>query len=1067
MEFPPFLRCTRTGNGDWRCEAMATRGRSYCDKHYREQRLRNQRKLDRKNHHHQRRRGLVGQGSRRKPLGSHGSNDDDCCDDDEEEEVVVVGKAECFMERLVSGKRMALYRMEKGLSGFAAEEEETNKKLSKDWDESASRRRKKKRLGAEDLIISSKEESGGWCHQCLHRFEENIGVCSNCKNKRYCYTCLAKWYPEHPREELEDICPVCRGICNCKACLREFIVLPINRKEASDTVRLRHLLYLLHRTLPFLLQIQKEHDVELQMEGKIQGIEVNVTDVTRMRLDKEERVYCDNCYTSVVDIHRSCAHCSYDLCLACCRELRAGHQPGGTEADSAHRQFMNRSNVQDVSMKGRKYVAVEQFGWERQNTHLEKDFYFTASRHFPDWRASSDGSIPCPPKERGGCGNGLLQLKRSFKANWLARVLKDAEELTHRCQFLDDDASMGSLLCSPCCSSAGDDCKNMDVRQAAFRENSNDNFLFCPSAADLGEDDLKHFQKHWIRGEPVIVKGVFERTPGLSWEPMVMWRAVRERKIQKFKDETSTVKAIDCLDWCEVEINIRQFFTGYIEGRVHGNGWPEMLKLKDWPSSSLFEERLPRHAAEFFAALPFHDYTDPKFGLLNLATKIPDTHPKPDLGPKTYIAYGFQDELDRGDSVTKLHCDISDAVNILAHTTEVKLVEWQLDKIKELQKKYRDEDLQQLYKDEDKTSINWKLDIASNKHPEMESRPTESVDSSGTMIPTSLQDSQLRKLVMDQRELKEIHTLEDGPISFSKSLNQVMTPPGKKQFVVPEPNSEECIGSFQVSQKEEDRSHNLKEKVQLHGLTCASEEGLFEERKLGTLNMHSLLNKVGEADVQDGEKLSSQASCSFASKEVPENTSSRDMSIGSSSPIGSRKLDGKDDLQLGSSPENTHGGAVWDIFRRQDVPKLIQYLQKHWKEFRHINNCPISLVIHPIHDQTLFLNERHKKQLKEEFNVEPWTFEQHLGEAVFIPAGCPHQVRNRKSCIKVALDFVSPENIGECVRLTEEVRLLPKMHRAKEDKLEVKKMAIFAADSAVREAAVLTSKFKKNKRDHN
>jgi uncharacterized RmlC-like cupin family protein len=28
--------------------------------------------------------------------------------------------------------------------------------------------------------------------------------------------------------------------------------------------------------------------------------------------------------------------------------------------------------------------------------------------------------------------------------------------------------------------------------------------------------------------------------------------------------------------------------------------------------------------------------------------------------------------------------------------------------------------------------------------------------------------------------------------------------------------------------------------------------------------------------------------------------------------------------------------------------------------------------------------------------VEAWTFEQKLGEAVFIPAGCPHQVRNLK-----------------------------------------------------------------------
>jgi len=87
-----------------------------------------------------------------------------------------------------------------------------------------------------------------------------------------------------------------------------------------------------------------------------------------------------------------------------------------------------------------------------------------------------------------------------------------------------------------------------------------------------------------------------------------------------------------------------------------------MLKLKDWPSSSMFNERLPRHGAEFNMALPFPEYTDPRCAVLNLANKLPKNVMQPDLGPKTYIAYGFRGELGRGDSVTKLHCDVSDAV---------------------------------------------------------------------------------------------------------------------------------------------------------------------------------------------------------------------------------------------------------------------------------------------------------------------------------------------------------------------------------------------------------------------
>nr|GEV28552.1 lysine-specific demethylase JMJ25-like [Tanacetum cinerariifolium] len=469
------------------------------------------------------------------------------------------------------------------------------------------------------------------------------------------------------------------------------------------------------------------------------------------------------------------------------------------------------------------------------------------------WVTDNNGTLFCPPKELGGCGDSLLELKCILKEGWILKLEATAERFLSKFKIMQPNNKSISLERS------GD-----AYFRAANRDESDDNYLYWPSS----KDDLIRFRHHWTKGEPVIFRHVLEQTSGLSWEPMVMWRALCEHVDPNVSSKMSEVKTIDYLSGCEVKISTQKFFKGYTEGRKYLNSWPEMLKLKDFPPSDKFEDLLPRHCEEFISALPFREYTDPRTGFLNLAVKLPPTVLKPDLGPKTYIAYGMAQELGRGDSVTKLHCDMSDAVNILTHITEV-------------------------------------------------------------------------------------------PVSSEQQL---------------------AIEKLKRRHKRQDEQENLVE--------WGADFGGYKE-----------------------ESTSNGRGYDKHTKET--------------------------------------GGALWDIFRREDVKKLEEYLLKHFKEFRHTFGCPVNQLYNPIHDQAFYLTLEHKRKLKEEYGVEPWTFEQHLGEAVFIPAGCPHQVRNLKSCTKVAVDFVSPENIQECIRLTHEFRKLPRDHKAREDKLEIKKMVLHAMHKAL------------------
>ncbi|KAF5772248.1 putative transcription factor C2H2 family [Helianthus annuus] len=841
--------------------------------------------------------------------------------------------------------------------------------------------------GQSNAGVSNGNKGSLMCHQCRLNVYKNVTSCSNCKRKRYCYGCITTWYPERTKAEVKVACPYCRGNCNCRTCLEANVIVKATHKEADEDTRLQRSLYLLTKTLPLLKHIQEEQRSELLVESGIHGVELTEERVPKTSVDEDDRVYCDNCNTSIVNFHRSCPSpdCSYDICLNCCRELRDGIQPGGTEAESSFQQFLEHSRLQGTEPN------TQFFGWKadfKPETSITNN-----SLDFPIWKANVNGSIPCPPKARGGCGIEMLELKRIYEADWVDELVEKSEALT--CDFQMANVDFGER-CPVCPNVENDDDV---VRKSASRKGSNDNLLYCPNAIDLEDNDFEHFQMHWRRGEPVVVRNVEKKTCGLSWEPRVMMRGFRSAQI-KFKEENKCVKAIDCLDLCEVEIHLYQFFRGYVEGRRHQNGWPEMLKLKDWPPTNSFDECLPRHCAEFIAMLPFSDYTHPRSGLLNLATKLPDGSRRPDLGPKSYIAYGFPEELGRGDSVTKLHCDISDAVNILLHTTKVNVSPRELKRINELRKQYKAED--------------------------------------SNLATEPLKDSNVD---VQKGNAGDNEALMAENLSFDNNFN----------------GSQDKMTDPLTLGTTESNKHELDSKLP----PCP------EENKAEDINLTTEAPKDSNVDfvcIQKGDAGNSEALMT----EILSSNGSQDMMVDSVNPSTTEankneftcpeenKAEDEDIPQSDSDIE--YGGALWDIFRRQDVPKLTEYIKKHQKEFRGINNSPVGSVVHPIHDQQFYFDEKHKKQLKEEFGVEPWTFEQYLGEAVFIPAGCPHQVRNRQSCIKVALDFVSPDNVGECIRLTEEFRLLPKTHRSKEDKLEVKKMGLYAASVAIDEATKLIQK---------
>ncbi|KAI3823918.1 hypothetical protein L1987_05363 [Smallanthus sonchifolius] len=708
-----------------------------------------------------------------------------------------------------------------------------------------------------------------WCRMCSYRV---LVKCLNCKKHLFCEDCIR--VRSHDKAEVKKNCPVCSGTCSCRVCERA----KYKEVKTKDLVvytgegkfdKSQQLLYMIHLLIPLIEQINQEKHNEMVIEAKIKGKDHNELQIQEV-LGSPNQHCCGFCKACIVDVHRSCGNCSYILCLPCCREFREGHLHGG--------------------LRDLKYTT----------TSRRK----TLCTILWNWKTSEDGSIKCPPKNLGGCGDGILGLVCHPPFDWTKDLEKRAKEIVCKHMFTNFFV-FDSLDCALCD-------KNDQIEGEILINKS----LYFSIKQDFGDQNLEHFTKHWVKGQPLIIQDVIKSDIELSWDPIFMFFMYLDRSVKSRNDKE--VKLKSCSDWCEVETGRQQIFMG---GKTHANVWNEKLKFKVWLSSGIFQEHFPSHYAAVMHALPLQQYTNPLTGVLNLAANVPPESQNVDLGPFVYISYGRPEDLIGGDFLTKLCYHAYDMVNVLVHATELPISEKKLNKVKILLNKYSSQD----------------------------------------------HNESLRK---------------------NKNKNKIDEACGKSSF------------SSEVTQQSELEDNTNGEPTQTpnDGDPC-----MFSD---DSSNCDS-----DDEDLCDDE-------------------------YGSSSGNEGKIVDTR--------------GAQWDVFHREDVEKLVEFLKKYSTELNS-SYCSPKKVVHPLLDESFYLDAFHKKYLKEEFDVEPWTFEQRIGEAVIIPAGCPYQVKKIKSCVNVVLESISPDSASMCIKLSDEIRQLPVNHKAKGKMLDVKKMAIYSVSAAVEE----------------
>jgi len=144
---------------------------------------------------------------------------------------------------------------------------------------------------------------------------------------------------------------------------------------------------------------------------------------------------------------------------------------------------------------------------------------------------------------------------------------------------------------------------------------------------------------------------------------------------------------------------------------------------------------------------------------------------------------------------------------------------------------------------------------------------------------------------------------------------------------------------------------------------------------------------------------------------------------------------------------NKTPAAIWTIFHPSDGDKIRDLLNKISSKDQDQKR---PLNYDPFLEENVVLDDLLTKRLKDEYDVKPYVITQFQGEAIFIPAGSPRQVKHLQSVISLESDFVSPENVSQSFFMYRQLRhLCDSQKQPIVDKLSVKNLIFHSVKNAV------------------